>query len=40
MSEKEIESIADKVKFIVSGYAFTEMDDKNISILDEWQKIF
>ena len=34
MSEKEIEFIADKAKFVVSGYAFTEMEDKNISILN------
>ena len=34
MSDKEIESIAEKAKFIVSGYAFTEMDDKNTSILN------
>lgn len=34
MSEKEIELIADKAKFIVSGYAFMEMGDKNIRILN------
>jgi len=34
MSEKEIEFIADTAKFVVSGYAFSEMDDKNISILN------
>jgi len=34
MSEKEIELIADKAKFIVSGYAFTEMEDKTIKILN------
>lgn len=34
MSEKEIEFIAEKAKFIVPGYAFSEMDDKNISILN------
>lgn len=34
MSEKEIESIAANAKFVVSGYAFTEMEDKNISILN------
>lgn len=34
MYDKEIESIATNAKFVVSGYAFTEMEDKNISILN------
>ena len=34
MPEKEFETIADKAKFIVSSYAFTEMDDKKIRILN------
>lgn len=34
MTEKEIEKIADKADFVVSGYAFTERDDGFISILN------
>jgi len=34
MPEKEIEAIAQNAKIIVSGYAFTERDDKYISILN------
>lgn len=34
MPEKEIERIAEKAAFIVSGYAFTKRDDGFISILN------
>ena len=34
MSEKEVQEIADKAKLIVNGYAFSEMDDGFVSILN------
>ena len=34
MSEKEIVEIADKAKFIVSGYAFSGLADDFVSILN------
>ena len=34
MSDKDIELIANKAKIIVSGYAFMEMADRNIRILN------
>ena len=34
MSEKELQAIAEKAKFIVSGYAFSRREDGFISILN------
>ena len=34
MSEKEIMEVADKAKIIVNGYAFTELKDGMVSILN------
>ena len=34
MSDREVAEIAEKAKFIVSGYAFTEQEDGFVSILN------
>ena len=34
MPEKEVMEIADKAKIIVNGYAFTELEDGMVSILN------